>query len=196
MVDDLHSAFDVQVKLLLSSKNSEGCTIIPFVERSLTQFNLSGSYSSIEVINEAYLRGRKLIENGERIENPLAWIRVTSYNIIREYSRRSQRSLFLEESWVEDEVNSNLISNEEILSEFERVKLAFNRLNEQDRELLQLKVIDNLSWREIIDYFINKYDFEGSEAKLRKRKHRALQSLRRIYHSIKKTDTDNHEPVR
>lgn len=193
MVNDSRSAFDVQVKLLLSSKNPEGCTIIPFVERSLAQFNLSDSYNSIEVINEAYLRGTKLISNGECIDNPLAWIRVTSYNIIREYSRDIQRDLSFEESKGNYDNNSSSIPNEEILSELKRVKQAFNRLNEQDRELLQLKVIDNLSWREIIKYLKNKGALVKNEATLRKRKHRALQSLRKIYHSLKKVDIDNHE---
>ncbi|MDY6901541.1 MAG: sigma-70 family RNA polymerase sigma factor [Cyanobacteriota bacterium] len=193
MVDDFRSAFDLQVKLLLSSKNPEGCTIIPFVERSLAQFNLTDSHNSIEVINEAYLRGRRLIKNGERIDNPLAWIRVTSYNIIREYSRERKKFSYLEESWVEDKVDLNLVPNEEILSEFKRVNLAFNRLNEQDRELLQLKVIENLTWREIIKYLTKKGVFIDNEPKLRKRKHRALKMLRKIYHSLKKADTDNHE---
>ncbi|MEL6457435.1 MAG: sigma-70 family RNA polymerase sigma factor [Cyanobacteria bacterium J06621_15] len=193
MVNDFRNAFDVQVELLLSSGNSEGCTIIPFVERSLAQFNLGDSYDYIDVINEAYIRGTKLISTGQTIENPLAWIRVTSYNIIRELSRERKKSSYLEESWVEDEVHSSNISNEEILFEFKRVNLAFNRLNEQDRKILRLKIIDNLSWREIM----HNLQAEGipirNEATLRKRKHRALQSLRKIYHSLKKFDTDSHE---
>jgi len=193
MVNDFRNAFDEQVKLLLSSGNSEGCTIIPFVERSLAQFNLSDSYNSVDVINEAYIRGTKLILTGKRIENPLAWIRVTSYNIIREYSRERKKSFYLEESWVEDEVHSSNVSNEEILCEFERVNLAFSRLSEEDRKILQLKIIYNLPWREIIQYLKVEGFPVGNEATLRKRKHRALQLLRKIYHSLKKFDTDSHE---
>ena len=66
----------------------------------------------------------------------------------------------------------------------ERVKIALTHLTVEDKELLQLKIVDNLSWKEIYQYWNNTGREVENESTLRKRKQRALKNLRKIYHSL------------
>jgi DNA-directed RNA polymerase specialized sigma24 family protein len=159
--------------------------MLAFIKRSLAQFNLSNSYTPTWVINEAYMRGIKLLATGEQIEKPLAWIRATAYNIIREQSRELRRFSQFDESMIESHVNCSLTVFEEIEEElFERISLAFEKLEPNEKEILILKMIKDLSWKEIkLRLFLQGKAVEN-EATLRKRKERALKRLRSIYHSL------------
>ena len=93
-------AFDREFHLMLTSGSSEGCSMLAFIGRTLTQFRLNNSYNPSYILNDAYMRGIKFIESGGRIDNPLAWTRSTAYNIIRELSRELKKFLPLEEGRV------------------------------------------------------------------------------------------------
>lgn len=178
-------AFDQEFNTLLNSGSPSANSMLAFIKRSLAQFNLSNSYSITWVLNEAYMRGVKLITAGERIEKPLAWVRVTAYNIIREQSREIQRCLPLEESILESQLNVHLTHIEEDDEEFfKRIKLAFQKLEPAEREILLLKTVKNLSWREIKLHLESQGKKIQSESTLRKRKERALKHLRDIFNSL------------
>ncbi|MEH2180502.1 sigma-70 family RNA polymerase sigma factor [Nostoc sp.] len=178
-------AFDEEFRVLLDSGSSSAHSMLAFIKRSLAQFNLSNSYTPTWVINEAYMRGIKLLATGKQIEKPLAWIRATAYNIIREQSRERSRFLRFEESMTEIHVNASLAFSEEIEEElFKRVNLAFEKLEPEEKEILSLKMIKNLSWKEIQLHLILQGKEVQNEATLRKRKERALKHLRSIYHSL------------
>lgn len=178
-------AFDTEFQVLLDSGSSSAHSMLAFIKRSLAQFNLTNSYSPTWVLNEAYMRGIKFMAKGEQIEKPLAWIRATAYNIIREQSRERNRFLQLEESMIEFHVNCSLVVFEEIEEElFKRVNLAFEKLEPEEKEILSLKMIKDLSWKEIQLHFILQGKEVQNEATLRKRKERALKHLRSIYHSL------------
>lgn len=182
MVDDSsRQAFDTQMRLILSTKNPEECTVLPFIERRLAQFNLSESVTAIDILNEAYLRGVRLIDNGKHIDNPLAWIRVTSYNIIREYSRESKKNFHLEESMIGSPTDYNLLNYQDINTDLEMVLLALEKLDEVEKEILRLKIIEQLKWKEILQVLKQKGIIFKSEAALRKRKERALEQLSRNF---------------
>ncbi len=178
-------AFDTEFKVLLDSGSSSAHSMLAFIKRSLAQFNLTNSYSPTWVLNEAYMRGIKLMAKGEQIEKPLAWIRATAYNIIREQSRERNRFLQLEESMIEIHVNASLAVSEEIEEELlKRVNLAFEKLELEEKEILILKEVKDLSWKEIQLHLILQGKEVQNEATLRKRKERALKHLRSIYHSL------------
>ncbi|MCC5611936.1 hypothetical protein LC612_35695 [Nostoc sp. CHAB 5834] len=178
-------AFDTEFQVLLDSGSSSAHSMLAFIKRSLAQFNLTNSYSPTWVLNEAYMRGIKLIAKGEQIDKPLAWVRATAYNIIREQSRERNRFLQLEESMIEIHVNASLANSCEIEEElFKRVSLAFDKLELEEKEILSLKMINDLSWKEIKSYLSSKGKEVQNEATLRKRKERALKHLRSIYHSL------------
>ncbi|NJO65247.1 MAG: hypothetical protein HC836_46240 [Richelia sp. RM2_1_2] len=113
--------FDAEFQTLLFPGSSSAHSTLTFVLHSLTQFNLSQSYSVTEILIEAYLRGVKKIETGEYIENPLAWIRSTSYNIIRELSKERKKLYQLEEEYkIESLIDSNLFDFQEVNTGFKK----------------------------------------------------------------------------
>lgn len=185
MPDYGREAFDKEFQVLLDSGSSSAHSMLAFIKRSLIQFNLSNSYSATWVLIEAYMRGIQLIATGQQIDKPLAWVRATAYNIIREQSRERSRFLRFEESMTEIHVNASLAVSEEIEEElFKRVNLAFEKLEPEEQEILRLKTIQNFSWKEIKSYLILQGQEPHNEATLRKRKERALKHLRSIYHSL------------
>ena len=176
-------AFDAEFQTLLFPGSSSAHSMLSFVLRSLIQFNLSQSFTVTEILIEAYLRGIKQIEKGEYIENPIPWIRSTSYNIIREYSRERRKLYQLEEEKLEFRANCSLVVFQEINENLEKVLLAFEKLDEEEKEILRLKIVENLKWKEIIE-ILGERGIKKNEAALRKRKERALKHLRQIYHSL------------
>ncbi len=181
-------SLDAGFQELLDRNSSTGLTLWVFVERSLDQFHLSGSYTKAYVINEVYIRATRLIDQGGKIDNLVAWFRGTAYNHIRELSRRSHRerlygndSLLLEQM----QVQPSLISDDDIKEEHEMIQRAFARLSPADQQLITLSVISNLSWREIHECLISRGQTDRNEAALRKAKERAIRRLRENYHEIK-----------
>ncbi|MEA5507002.1 sigma-70 family RNA polymerase sigma factor [Halotia wernerae UHCC 0503] len=178
-------AFDQEFRVLLDSGSSSAHSMLAFIKRSLAQFNLSNSYNPTWVINEAYMRAIEFIAKGEQIDKPLAWVRATAYNIIREQSRERCRFLQLDENMVGSHLNCSLDLCAKVEEElFKRVSLAFEKLEPEEKEILSLKMINNLSWKEIKLYLISQGRETCNEATLRKRKERALKHLRKIYHSL------------
>lgn len=177
-------AFDAEFQTLLIPGSSSAHSMLGFVLRSLIQFNLSQSFTVTEILIEAYLRGIKQIEKGECIENPIPWIRSTSYNIIREYSRKHKKLYQLEEEKLESPIDCSLVDFNEINENLEKVLLAFEKLDKEEKEILRLKIVENLKWKEIIEVLEQRGIKVKNEAALRKRKERALKHLRQIYHSL------------
>ncbi|MEO0686339.1 MAG: hypothetical protein AAFY76_15200, partial [Cyanobacteria bacterium J06649_11] len=129
-------AFDAEFETLLFPGSSSAHSMLGFVLRSLSQFNLSQSFTVNEILTEAYVRGVRQIEKGEYIENPIPWIRSTSYNIIREYSRERRRLYQLEEDNLESPIDCSLAGFKEINEDLEKVLLAFEKLDEEEKEIL------------------------------------------------------------
>ncbi|QSJ16401.1 sigma-70 family RNA polymerase sigma factor [Nostoc sp. UHCC 0702] len=178
-------AFDEEFQVLLDFGSSSAHSMLAFIKRSLAQFNLSNSYTPTWVLNEAYMRGIRFLATGEQIEKPFAWVRATAYNIIREQSRELSRFSQFDESIIESNVNFSLAISEETEEElFKRVSVAFEKLEPEEKEILILKILKNLSWKEIKLHLILQGQSVENEATLRKRKERALKHLRSIYHSL------------
>ncbi|MBD2343636.1 sigma-70 family RNA polymerase sigma factor [Anabaena subtropica] len=185
ILDSNREAFDREFQLLLNSESSSAHSLLAFINRSLAQFNLSNYDSLTEVINEAYIRGVRLLSAGEKIEHPLAWIRVTAYDIIRKQSREFIKFSPIEESHVmriDQEFNNNISTNDN--ESFKKLHIALGELNPDEREILILRNVKNLSWKEIQLYLLSKGKEVKNEAILRKRGNRALERLRSIYNSM------------
>lgn len=175
-------AFDAEFETLLFPGSSSAHSMQAFILRSLAQFNLSRRLNVTEILIEAYVRGVRQIEKGEYIEKPIPWIRSTSYNIIREYSRECNRNYQIEEDKLESPVDCSLIDSQDINEN--RVLLAFEKLDEEEKEILRLKIVEKLKWKEIIQVLEKRGIIFKNETALRKRKERALKHLRQIYHSL------------
>jgi DNA-directed RNA polymerase specialized sigma24 family protein len=168
---------------LQNSRSSSGRLMYVMVRRSLWQFHLLGIYSEACILNEAYIRGCELIARGEIIRNPEAWLKQTAYNIIREWSRYERKSLPLEEHLLPDLQDSVL--PEVLEDDLGTLRLAFQMLETKDQQLLNLKICNGLSWKEIQEMLQLQGQGHLTEASLRKRKERALARLRKKFHALK-----------
>jgi DNA-directed RNA polymerase specialized sigma24 family protein len=168
---------------LQRASSSSGRLMYVFVRRSLWQFHLAGTYTEACILNEAYIRGCETLGKGETIRNTGAWLRATVYNIIREYSRYHQKLETLEESILQD-IESPMFS-ETVEDDLAILRLALQMLSTKDQLLLNLKIAERLSWKEVQDALKLQGMGTYSEVSLRKRKERALIKLRKKFHSLK-----------
>lgn len=159
--------------------------LIPFIRIILRRFLLDGYYQPDDVLNECFLRlkSKKPIKN---IPNTEAWLRVTAYHIIREYSRKRKRETLIPNEMYEEipDLNSNsyvesLEEYEHLREEYEHLREAFLQLPTDKQELLSLHLVRGLSWNEIADFYRERGE-EVSAATLRKRHQRVLNVLREL----------------
>jgi RNA polymerase sigma factor (sigma-70 family) len=177
--------FELEFLELQDPRNSSGRLIYVFVRRSLASFKLLGLYNEACILNEAYMRGIRLIEQAQPIHNPAAWLRKTAYNIIREYARDRDRVFRLEDYQMEQLTSPhNPDRLEEMQSNVAMLQMAFQVLDPKDQQLLNLKIVKELSWRDIREVLCSQGEKDCSEAVLRKRKERALIRLRKKFHSL------------
>ena len=181
ILEDLRHYTD-EVRSVLSSGNSSFITLKAFVSIRLKQFKLSGLFCEAYIINEAYLRGwDKILEEGVRIKNPIPWVRKTCFNIIRELSRKEAKYCSIETDIFQEQESED--SDFNLTKEIMFIKLAYQMLDPREREILNLKIVDGLSWKEISKEMNLRGDRVGESA-LRKRKERALKKLRNLYHQF------------
>jgi RNA polymerase sigma factor (sigma-70 family) len=158
-----------------------GGVIFSFIRRTLQNYRLDNKYNEKEVLNEAFLRALKALEDGKTITNLQAWLRGTSLNIIRELERR-ERHTIATENWDDfadvSQGNNNPLSLMEIDEELKIVNQAFKELQPVDQAILILKVIQGLSWEQVSKILEEKKLGSFSIVCLRKRKERALDHLR------------------
>lgn len=180
------------IECILSKERSENASkIFFFVRRTLIQFHLHSDIEESDIIIEAYLRTIKSIKSGLSINNLSAYLTRVCYNIIREYSREQKKSEELCNSLAKnhlDLINSDLqisgLDEEKIII----LKEALKRLSSEELRLLQLRIVEELSWKEINKYYTLLKDIQclDDTSKIRKRGQRALKRLRGIYLSIEK----------
>ena len=155
--------------------------LVHFIKRTLKRFHLE-QVDFYDVVSEVYLRGTKLITSGEDIKNPGAWIRVTSYNVIREMSRKQKKEQANSEL-VELQVSpDNYEDNNEV--ELNILKTSLQHLSEKDRQILELRFFKNLSWRQVVTYLASTGEIL-TEASARQRGKRALKRLKKAFLSFK-----------
>lgn len=177
--------FDTAIQALLDMNNPDSQSIWANVSRTLRQYRLSGTYEVREIIAEAYSIGVKRIESGVIIENPLAWLRGTCLNVIRDFRRKQDRiekpKLDGEGLTAGDEVLSNLI----IAEDHKAIRLALARLTPEEQQILCIRVLEGLSWQEIGGSLSCSQQLVISANTARQRGFRALQRLRQHYDAIR-----------
>lgn len=180
--------FDFIFISLLGSSNPSSKYLLKFIHFRLHSFQLDSIYSPFDVLNEAYLRGVQLINSGKKIIHYEGWIRGTCYNIIREMSRSQRKTRYesLDSHQAHQEIAINLLSEDELeaLEDLEKYKetlsTSLSLLQPQEREILLLRLIEELSWEEIHDILMNKGN-NISTTSLRQKGRRALERLRKLY---------------
>ncbi|MBD3886259.1 sigma-70 family RNA polymerase sigma factor [Phormidium tenue FACHB-886] len=178
--------FDVAIQALFDNKNPETQSFWANVARTLRQFRLSGTYEVKEIISEAYNIGIHKIESGTLIEKPVAWMRVTCLNVIREFNRKQKKAdnpkLDGEGLTPADEVLSKLILHEDIKA----LRLALQKLSPDEQTLLHARFILNHSWQEIGESLSSSTAHKLNAGAARQRGFRALQKLRQCYDEVRR----------
>ena len=186
--------------------------LIPYIKRRLRQYKLDDYYQPDDVFNDCFLRlscqyelddyyqpyysfNHRFLQLGVKkksikdIRNIPAWFRETAYNVIREYHRKlSRESLCPNEIF--DKI-SDFKSNEyaENLENYNYLYEAFIKLPLEKRELLILRIVEGLSWKEIAVFYSEKGE-EVNVTLLRQRKRRALITLRMLIYSSETSFVD------
>lgn len=174
---------------LLDPRSSSGRLLYAFARGRVQQFHLTGHCQEAYLVNEAYKRTINAHEKGETIRNLPAWLKMVIYRICQEEARNRQRCVPIDNV---PEIEDSTISIEQLQHDLVAYGLGFQVVMQEveplDREILILKVIENMSWRQIRERLQQKGFGDHSEANLRKRKERLLIRLRKRYHSYKPDD--------
>jgi RNA polymerase sigma factor (sigma-70 family) len=178
--------FNAEIYCLLTANNPHSRSLFLFIRRTLRQFHLNDVHKESDIFHEAYLRGVAFIERGNAINSPKAWMRKTSYNIIRELGRENQRCQPIDDEYLEN----LLVSEETIELNIEAVTQALQELDPSERWVLALRIIENLSWKEVGKRLVEMGETPQTEAALRKRGQRAMQRLRQIYSATQTRSTN------
>lgn len=184
--------FERQVKCLLQPHDLQGRALFGFIRLKLHQFSLSEKYSDGEIFHEAYLRSIAAIQAGTDVQIPVAWLRRTAYNVIREFARKHQRQPTQEwDQWSEmyqSRIEGRCACNPqselsllELEEEVRSLRQVLSQLSLAERRLIWLRYTHNLSWRAIADYLIRQGELDTSEVTLRKQGQRAIDKLRKLY---------------
>jgi RNA polymerase sigma factor (sigma-70 family) len=175
--------FNEAIYILLKANTAKSRSLLAFIRRTLWSYSLDKQLTVVDVFIEAYTRGVQYLgqAEGEIIETPSAWMRVTALNVIRDKSRERQK--FVPLTW---EIDAQSNHPEDNIPSFEEcfiaVIQAFNCLNHEERNIIQLKHLEGRSWKDVIA----KIGESGlTEAAARKRGQRALDKLRKEYHKIR-----------
>ncbi|PSR18736.1 hypothetical protein C8255_05795 [filamentous cyanobacterium CCP3] len=182
------------IKDAVASKEEEDSKkLVYFIRRSLGQVGLSGQYEESEVLIQAYIRIRDKILSGVYIHNFLPYLSRVCYLIILEESRKRKSQIKLRQK-LRCLDNIQAVSEQSSYSEAFSEELidslwdSFSALTESDKEILRLRIVSGLSWREIAIILVERGEepsfHKGLEPKLRKQGERALVKLRNKLSSV------------
>jgi RNA polymerase sigma factor (sigma-70 family) len=145
---NLQSYWDKVIPLFTDVSSSH--SLYAFISKRLRASNLHG-IDSYDIFLEAIIRGIEyVIDHGQQIENPKAWLRVTCSQIILE-SIRGAKGTF---KWSNEIANRiNLSSNDKEIESLNkdpaRAWQAFRSLSKPERQIITYVVFQNKSFSEI-----------------------------------------------
>lgn len=192
--------FDDRINGLIRSNE-----IFLLAKRYLQQYRLNGYLNESDIIHEAYIRAREKVYLGQEIKNLPAWFNRTFLNIVREQSKRRTRaralisklstSSFLMQSQL-NEISMEEFSQEDIAN----LEMIPKVLREDEIEILELRLIKDLTWERIGDIFVRKGEFKKNDTKLqsrlRKKFSRAMKLLKEEFESAKAVNDGGVDCVR
>lgn len=175
-------------EVLSSQRASRPHRLFFLIERWLRQFHLDSQIDSSEILVEAYMRTRSKVLKGVHIEIFPAWFNRVSFKIIQEYSKRkkyrdllNQRLICSGQHFTEDITHQTEIEHPNINA----LLKSLEELKEEELEILNLRIVKGLSWKDVRIYWSNSKGKDISESALRKKGERALSHLRDVFASTK-----------
>jgi DNA-directed RNA polymerase specialized sigma24 family protein len=178
---------DQAVEEILGKNNPSAYSILTAMKRIVRQFNLD--IEAHGLLFDAYLCGKKALQQGKEIHNPKAWLKGTAYNLAREKSRKRKKVNSCSPDFIDsffpyegDGPVDSAVLEEEISAVFK----AAQRLQAEKPDVFMLihqRVVEEMSWQEIKAEHAKKNNGQTiSEATLRKRFSRGRKYLRSIFH--------------
>ncbi len=187
-----NTTLDKALDEILGKNNPYAYTMFSFIKRALRQYQLHWRMEPHDVLHEAYQRGIAALKAGKAITNPHAWLKKTSFNIIREYSR-SKKGIPTDPAILSDVVSDDddepmgqLIWQEELQDLRETIAI-FAREEPEAFELLCLRTLDRLSWQDIAEQWSAKYRQPINDVALRKKLSRAKKKFRLLFHRLEQS---------
>ena len=176
--------FNATFEEIVSKESSSTLSLFPFIRGRLSQYALLHQYDEVAILQEVYARTIDKIRQGREITNHYAWIRSVALRYIQELSRNHRRNVTIDNQLLELLAPVEGINEQFLTDEMLKIRRAFQELASEERLLLSLKTVQDLSWNEIQQIWITSGYGDLSLAALRKRKERALSHLRTLYHSL------------
>jgi hypothetical protein len=173
---------DIAVGEILEANSPYAYSTLTAVERFLRQFQMLDQLEVHEVLANAYLSGKKQIQQGVLICNPHAWLKRKAFELIRQEHESRARLAFMK---VKSSAQSCiLVSN--LPEQLSALWQALATLAEDDPKTIQLlawRVLDGLSWQAIQHRLTYLGETAPSDVVLRRRAIRAKKHLRRVFHA-------------
>lgn len=117
------------------------------IERRLYRYNLH-SVEAYEIFSISIIRAIEYLSVYEEIPNFVAWLKITSRNIISEKSRKELRQKNIAQKMRQNGVSSPPEGESSLDSRSQLAKVLIDGLNEPDKSILLLKA-DGLTWKEV-----------------------------------------------
>ena len=181
---------DLALSEILGQGNAYAYSVIATVRRHLYNFHIEHLFEPHEILFEAYLRGKEVQRKGETIRNPHAWLKSTTFNIIREKSRKARQQAYIVFEEIEHRVSSATGDMLDGLDLNHQIQLLYKALGEFSKEdhytarLLKWRTIEQLSWNEISARLVAMGETLPSNVVLRQRVSRAKKRIRHILHGL------------
>ena len=180
-------------RVLAVNAEHDDRSILFCIKRRLHQHRLRDFITPEDILHEAFIRTEKALLGGEPIKNIPGWINRVSLNIIREKKRQRQSHLRLKWKVNADFRSLSTSSEADTFIELhakhiDSLWVAWQQLKESDQEILTLKHVHKLSWKEIAAHLTALENKKVSHQTTRKRGERALFKLRVVFFSSIEND--------
>lgn len=168
-------------------ENANSVSLLVSVQAELRRYALDQNYDASTIIHEAFLRSLKAIDDGKAIPYPSAWLRLTCRYIIREENRSRQAETQLDNIELlpdnsEDEDEESEVSHAAL--KFPNFDQAFRELSRLDQEILTLKIVKDLRWKNVQTTLISMGFGNHTLTALRQKKRRALLMLKKYRYEV------------
>ena len=140
-----------------------------------------------EIFHVSYIRALEYINKNEiEIDKPVAFLKKTALNVIRETVRQEMKYSFYEPADIDkfSDDTQNKVSNasfkfaEELNGpEIKQLNLALNKLSPTEYEILYLWKVKQMRWKDIVEKVKNEEELSVNTAK--KRGQRIMEKLRK-----------------
>lgn len=182
--------FDQALEEILERESPIAYSIITGTQRMINQFRLKGVEPN-DLLIQAYLRGKDALRAGKQVNNAVAWLRGTVYNIVREEASRRRKTCSFSPDWIENLCIDSRYDPQALAGLEEEISALHRSLSRLKREapqvffLIEERYNWGKSWQEIEVSYVARFGEVGiSQDTLRQRCSRGLKNLRRFFHEV------------